>query len=107
MRDLHEQKDTMAELQQLLRFSFSPTDAQQALKAEVPAMRAGFNVNTYRGNMSVNGDDAQALADLLEERLRHRLASRTRANKASPVSSASLADEAELTAVRTTSGLRQ
>lgn len=97
----------MAKIQQLVRVSFSTKDATQALKAEVPAMRSGFNVNTYRGNMSVNGDDAQALANLLEERLRHRLASRKRVSRASPASSASPADEAEPTAVRTTSGLPQ
>ena len=76
----------MAKLQQLLQVSFSTKHAAQALKADVPAMRCGFNVNTHAGNMSVNGDDAQALADLLEQRLRHRLASLKRASKALPAS---------------------
>ncbi len=80
----------MAKLQQLLRVSFSTKDAAQALKADVPAMRWGVNVNTRAGNMSVNGDDAQALADLLEQRLRHRLASLRRASKALPASMPSM-----------------
>ncbi len=97
----------MAKLQQLLRVSFSTKDATQALKAAVPAMRSGFNVSTHRGNMSVNGDDARALGELLEERIRHRLASRKRANKASPASSGPPADQPGLTYVRSTSGLPQ
>ncbi len=76
----------MAKLQQLLQVSFSTKHAAQALKTEVPAMRSRFNINTHAGDMSVNGDDAQALADLLEQRLRHRLASLKRASKALPAS---------------------
>jgi hypothetical protein len=83
---LFEQEDTMAKLQQLLQVSFSTKHAAQALKTEVPAMRSRFNINTHAGDMSVNGDDAQALADLLEQRLRHRLASLKRASKALPAS---------------------
>jgi hypothetical protein len=77
----------MAKLQQLLRVSYSAQDAKKALIAAVPAMRAGFNVNTYMGNLSVNGEDAQALADLLDERLRCRLASPRPVRRASPASS--------------------
>ena len=79
----------MANLQQLLRVSFSTQDAAQALRAAVPAMRSRFNVNTHAGNMSINGDDAQALADLLDQRLRQRLASAKRATKGLPASMAS------------------
>lgn len=79
----------MATLQRLLRVSYSMQDASEALSAAVPAMLSGFNVNTHAGNMSVNGDDAQALADLLAERLRHRLVSLELSSKASPASTAS------------------
>jgi len=59
----------MATLQRLLQASCSLQDASRALVAAVPAMREGFNVNTHAGDMSVNGDDAQALADLIAVRL--------------------------------------
>lgn len=76
----------MSTLQQLLRVSYSMQEAAQALKTAVPAMRSSFNINTRAGNMSLYGDDAQALADVLEERLRHRLASVKRASRKSPAS---------------------
>jgi hypothetical protein len=69
----------MAKPQRLLRVSHSKWDAVKALIAAAPAMRSGFNVNTHAGNMSVNGDDAQALADLLVERLNRRVAGASRA----------------------------
>lgn len=36
-------------------------------------MESSFNVNTLHGNLSVNGEDAQALAALLTERLVSRI----------------------------------
>ena len=60
--------------QRLLRVSFSNRDARRSLSLVVPAMASGFNVDTFRGRMSVNGEDAVALAELLAQRIEARLA---------------------------------
>lgn len=67
-------ENVMARTQRLLRVSYSIEDAAEALKAAVPAMRSGFNVNTHAGDLAVCAEDAQALADLLAERLSIRVA---------------------------------
>ncbi len=59
--------------QKLLRVSYCATDAALALKTLIPAMDAGFNVNTCQGDFSVGGVDAHALARWLSKRLQRRL----------------------------------
>lgn len=71
-------ENAMAKTQRLLRVSYSIKDAAEALKAAVPAMRSGFNVNTHADDLAVSADDAQALADLLAERLSIRVAAQQR-----------------------------
>lgn len=59
--------------QRLLQVSYSDKDAKQALKLCIPSMESRFNINTLHGDLSVNGEDAQALAALLTERLVSRI----------------------------------
>lgn len=68
----------MAGTQRLLRVSYSIEDAAAALKVAVPAMRSGFNVNTRAGDLAVCAEDAQALAELLAERLSIRVTAHRR-----------------------------
>lgn len=60
--------------QKLYQISFSSADAKAALKTLIPAMESGFNVNTHRGDFSVSGEDAAAVAEFLAERIKARLA---------------------------------
>ena len=59
--------------QKLLRVSYCAADAALALKTLIPAMDAGFNVNTCQDDFSVGGADAHALARWLSKRLQRRL----------------------------------
>jgi hypothetical protein len=59
--------------QKLLRVSYCAADAALALRTLIPAMEAGFNVNTCQGDFSVGGADAHALARWLSKRLQRRL----------------------------------
>jgi hypothetical protein len=64
--------------QRLLQVSYSDKDAKLALKLMIPSMESGFNVDTLHGYLSVDGEDAQALAALLTERIASRRGSRGR-----------------------------
>lgn len=67
--------------QKLYQISFSSADAKVALKTLIPAMESGFNVNTHRGDFSVSGEDAAAVAEFLAERIKARLAAEKQAAK--------------------------
>ncbi|MFA7522730.1 MAG: hypothetical protein WCY71_07410 [Halothiobacillaceae bacterium] len=67
--------------QKLYQISFSSADAKAALKTLIPAMESGFNVNTHRGDFSVSGEDAAAVAEFLAERIKARLAAEKQAAK--------------------------
>lgn len=67
--------------QKLYQISFSSADAKAALKTLIPAMESGFNVNTNRGDFSVSGEDAAAVAEFLAERIKARLAAEKQAAK--------------------------
>jgi hypothetical protein len=72
-RAFHSFKEVDMSTQKLLRVSYCATDAALALKTLIPAMDAGFNVNTCQGDFSVGGVDAHALARWLSKRLQRRL----------------------------------
>jgi hypothetical protein len=60
-------------LQRLLQVSYSDKDAKLAMKLMIPSMESGFNVDTLHGYLSVHGEDAQALAALLSDRVVSRI----------------------------------
>lgn len=59
--------------QRLLQVSFNNDDAAHALKKAIPSMESGFNINSIHGDMSVAGEDAKAVMDLLAQRLKDRI----------------------------------
>jgi CRP-like cAMP-binding protein len=59
--------------QRLLQVSYSDKDAKLALKLLIPSMAPAFNVDTLHGYLSVHGEDAQALAALLSDRIVSRI----------------------------------
>lgn len=63
----------MSVMTQLLRVGYSKDEEKLALKHVLPAMDSGFNINAVHGNMSLFGEDARAVRDLLIERLSARV----------------------------------
>lgn len=63
----------MSVMTQLLRVGYSKEEEKLALKHVLPAMDSGFNINAVRGNISLFGEDARAVRDLLIERLSARV----------------------------------
>jgi hypothetical protein len=60
-------------LQRLMQASCSDKDAKLALKLMIPSMESGPNVDTLHGYLSVHGEDAQAIAALLTDRIVSRI----------------------------------
>ena len=59
--------------QTLLRVSCNDADAITALAKIIPGMEAGFNINAVHGDISINGDDAKAMSQLLSKLLLDRI----------------------------------
>lgn len=51
--------------QRMLQVSNRPADARQALKATIPSMAGGININTAQGDISLHGEDAEAVMALV------------------------------------------
>lgn len=49
----------------MLRVSYSNEEAKEALKSAIPAMESGFNINTSQGDISLFGDDAKQVMELV------------------------------------------
>lgn len=58
---------TSSTLEHLLNVTHSARDANEALKLVVPAIASGININTYLGNLSLHGEDAEAVFALVTE----------------------------------------
>lgn len=56
----------------MLRVSYSPKEAKEALKRAIPAMESGFNVNTSQGDFCLVGEDAKQVMELVAEIARKR-----------------------------------
>lgn len=52
---------------QHLQITFQKAHAKEALKKVIPSMEAGFNINTVHGDLSLQGDDARAVMNLITE----------------------------------------
>lgn len=52
-------------LQRQLRVTHSPSDAREALKTAIPAILSGVIINTAEGDISLHGEDAQAVFNLV------------------------------------------
>lgn len=59
----------------MLRVSYSSKEAKEALKTAIPAMESGLNINTSQGDISLFGDDAKQVMELVakiaEKRSKH------------------------------------
>jgi hypothetical protein len=53
-----------SKLERLLNVTHSARDARESLKQVVPAIRTGININTHLGNLTLNGEDAEAVFGL-------------------------------------------
>lgn len=49
----------------MLRVSYSPEEAKEALEKAIPAMESGFNINTSHGDFSLHGEDAKQVMELV------------------------------------------
>jgi len=56
-----------SKLERLLNVTHSARDARESLKQVVPAIRSGININTHLGNLTLNGEDAEAIFGLVTE----------------------------------------
>jgi hypothetical protein len=56
-----------------LRVTFDKVDAKKALEELIPSMESGFIVNTAHGDMSLHGDDAVAVMELVKSRCEAKL----------------------------------
>ncbi len=52
-------------LQRQLRITHSPCDAREALKTAIPAILSGVIINTAEGEISLHGEDARAVFNLV------------------------------------------
>ena len=54
-------------LERLLNVTHSARDARESLKQVVPAIRSGININAHLGDITLNGEDAEAVFGLVTE----------------------------------------
>ena len=54
-------------MNQLLRVSVRPGEAEQAIRSAIPAMESGFTVNTSKGDFALIGADAKEVMTLVME----------------------------------------
>ncbi len=51
----------------MLRVSYSPEEAKEALDTTIPAMESSFNINTSQGDICLYGEDAKRVMELVRE----------------------------------------
>jgi len=57
----------MDALQRQLRVTYSRKEAKMALKSAIPSMGFGIIINTSHGDLSLHGDDARAVMELVKK----------------------------------------